>query len=160
VGVARADDDGSARLLGELPRFEGDNPAIGQGNLYGMNGHIWFNFFSLRTQVGTAISLRGQSHGIATVRLQIASKGASLWVANAPFLFGAAFGLDTGADTQSRYQCAVSLDVNMAKVRLHSFSASDQQKKSAPGVVVFFVSTQVVGKLVDARGKQRNLHLG
>jgi hypothetical protein len=67
--------------------------------------------------------------------------------------------LQLAADAQLTNQGAVSLDIGRGKVGKDPFATSNHREKPTTGVMVVLVLTQVLGKLVDARGKQRNLHL-
>src|SRR3954454_14321070 len=57
-------------------------------------------------------------------------------------------------------QRAVALEVLLLQVVQEAAAAADEHQQAAARVVVVLVLAQVLGEVVDARGEQRDLHLG
>ena len=72
-----------------------------------------------------------------------------------PFLFA-----DLLTQTQLCNDCTIAVDVLLGKIVKQASALTDHHQKTAAGVVVVLVNTQVLGQLVDSGGQDSNLDLG
>ena len=64
------------------------------------------------------------------------------------------------SDTQLCNDCTVALDINLLKVVKKVSSVTYHLLETAAAVVVVVVSLEVLGEVLDAVGKKRDLYLG
>ena len=64
------------------------------------------------------------------------------------------------SQTESRYDCTVSLDVHLFEIVEKTSSVTDHHKKTATAVVILRVIFKVFGEFCDTSGQKSDLNFG